>query len=574
MTSTSNSTPPAPKIHLGDLLRLEREYLVHKRKQLGRSEIIEEDSFAIALSGGGIRSATICLGIVSELNKRGFLAEADYLSTVSGGGYLGAYIQSELNSKTAEEEPPDFARLFNEDIINHFRNYREYLYVWNGKNGQRFASNLLLFLVALKSTVLNWLWLLLPLLYLCLPKFPIMMPEMHWGWQLLIAVLLMWLIGSLLPPNITSPHRYYKRRLSKAYLPYNKGLKLWQLTNIHAPYPLINATINVNYDKYDKMDKVSYRGPIKSNYFLFSPKFCGSQVTGYIASDSPVYRSISLATAMATSAAAVNTFMGNFRLPFVVRQLMALLNLRTGILAPNPQLQKKRPTFWPYYTLLEILGNSDTTTNHIQVSDGGHVENLGVYELLRRQVKVIIAIDAGEDEDFSFSDLKNLVTRSRSELGIVISFADSAKPQEVIKPDVTDGFSKKDFVVAKLSGMKGSYAKNYDGVLIYVKSSVLANKEFRMRRLKNKTKRLVNEGKRAEVEQAKRDLDSYMYRTYNPEFPHESTADQFFDEAQWDAYYDLGIEIGNHLCEELDLQEGDTGKELFAKGDKYFTAYT
>jgi hypothetical protein len=48
----------------------------------------------LALSGGGIRSATINLGILQGLARRGLLPRFDYLSTVSGGGYIGSCIDS------------------------------------------------------------------------------------------------------------------------------------------------------------------------------------------------------------------------------------------------------------------------------------------------------------------------------------------------------------------------------------------------------------------------------------------------------------------------------------------------
>jgi len=109
-----------------------------------------------------------------------------------------------------------------------------------------------------------------------------------------------------------------------------------------------------------------------------------------------------LATAMATSAAAVNTFMGNMNLPIPIRWGMILANLRTGYLAPSPFLKNWFPVFWPWYTYLEMRGKAKTTSYKIQVSDGGHIENLAVFELLRRQVKTIIVVDGGQDNDFGF----------------------------------------------------------------------------------------------------------------------------------------------------------------------------
>ncbi|MFK7807422.1 MAG: hypothetical protein AB8F74_06410, partial [Saprospiraceae bacterium] len=366
------------------LLDAERAHMVKRREETGKSSDLDSDSLGIALSGGGIRSATICLGIMEELNKRGLIQQADYLSSVSGGGYLASYIHSALQVKLSdtdnigETRPEDaFDELFSESDKKHFMKYREYLYVWRGKSIQRIFSNIYLFIVALLSTFLHSLWFIAPLIYRWIVYQNDFMTGKAAWFHFIVMVAIGLFFGFLLKPNYTSPHRFYKRRLKKAYLIYGSNLKLWQLDRPEAPYPILNANVSVDYDKYDKLKDVSYRGPIKSNYFIFTPLYSGSQVTNFTKSDSKTYKPITLATAMATSAAAVNTFMGNFKLPFIARQIMAILNLRTGILAPNPQYSKSYPSFWPYYTWLEVMGNSDTTKNYVQVSDGGHVENRG-----------------------------------------------------------------------------------------------------------------------------------------------------------------------------------------------------
>ncbi len=577
----SHHHPKNPAVlHLGHLLEKEREQILRRRQEAGKSSDLDNDSLGIALSGGGIRSATICLGILRTFNQCDLLQTADYLSSVSGGGYLAAYIHGSLHQHLPKGTPVDkeqtaraFQQLFSESDLNHMMQYREYLYIWQGKSIQRIVSNIWLFLVALRGTIAHSLWWIAPLVYRWAVYQIGFLPDTS-GWIHLIIMLVIGLVfGVLMSPNNTSPHRFYKNRLKKAYLIRGKRLKLWQLDNPKAPYPLINATISVNYDKYDRMEDISYRGPIKSNYFLFSPLYCGSQVTGYIPSDHPTYRSLDLATAMTTSAAAVNTFMGNVKLPFAIRQIMALLNLRTGYLAPNPGLRRNWPAWWPYYTFLEVMGNSDTTAHRIQLSDGGHIENLGIYEMLRRKVKVIIALDCGADKAFKFEDLRNLVMRARSELGVVIDFHPNAKPQDVIRPDVTSGFSEKYFVVAKISSMKGSYCPDYEGILIYIKSSLMVSPTFDTRNIKNMVKRLIREGEKQRAEEGKRSLDSHIYRTYNPDFPHESTTDQFFDEAQWNAYYDLGAEIGGHVCGALDWKPGDAAHTLYEKGLAVYERY-
>ena len=579
-------------IHLGDLLKAEHAFMKKRRADRGTSVDPEADALGIALSGGGIRSATVNLGIMEELNKIGLLEKADYLSSVSGGGYLASYIHHSLNG----DQKVSYEQLFDDDAIRHLRSYGSYLMVWPRKGIGEWISWLVLLLVAAFAIVLNLLWLALPVLYWYLVKNGFIQPEFTWGQNLLVMVLLGGLAALFLSPNFTSPHWFYKARLSRAFLWRNKRIKIKDLTSSFAPFPLINTAVHVNYDDYDQDESITYRGQIDTNYFVFSPLYCGSQVTRYVSTENIYYRKLTLATAMSTSAAAVNTFMGNMNLPGLYRMVLVLLNLRTGILAPNPQLQSWWPTFWPWYTFLELMGNPTTTSYRIQLSDGGHIENLAVYELIRRKVRTIIAIDAGEDPNFEFFDLRNLVIRARNELGAVIEFPEGAAPQDIIRPDPATGLSKSHFAVAKITGLKGAYseklknlplnsqgkAPRYEGYLVYIKSTILSDPVYRLRNLKNRARRLEKE-KRAlalqktefrhkaiELEGAKKDLNRYMYRTYTPDFPHQSTSDQFFDEVQWDAYRDLGKNIGARLIADLDFNKKDLLTEVFLKCRKRF----
>ena len=91
---------------LNDIIQRELQLIASKRKNRNPQDDYEQPEknlFGIALSGGGIRSATINLGILEILNKVGILPKADYLSTVSGGGYIGGYIHAKLWQKDAED---------------------------------------------------------------------------------------------------------------------------------------------------------------------------------------------------------------------------------------------------------------------------------------------------------------------------------------------------------------------------------------------------------------------------------------------------------------------------------------
>ena len=77
----------------------EKQAIVARRKAIDSTNSNErlEDVAGLSISGGGIRSASLALGVVQELSRHNILQHFDYLSTVSGGGYLGSFLSSYLN---------------------------------------------------------------------------------------------------------------------------------------------------------------------------------------------------------------------------------------------------------------------------------------------------------------------------------------------------------------------------------------------------------------------------------------------------------------------------------------------
>ena len=535
---------PEASVNLGELLVKEKEEIKSRRNANGFSTKLNEDSIGIALSGGGIRSSTLCLGILKSLNEIDFLRKTDYLSSVSGGGYIACFIHAYLH--VHQHDLNKYETVFSDSNIQHFRDSRQHLYVLPQ---YKWLSRMIIVITFILAFLFNWFWLIIPVILFV--RFDI---------SGIILFVIAALLSILISPNFTSLHSYYKYSLSKVYLWFNRKIKLSTLAKSTGPYPLINATIHVNQDDYDSSNIVSYRGKINSNYFLYSPLYIVIQVTKFVNSDKHTFKNTTLARAMTTSGAALSTFMGYEHKSFLLRWLLVLLNVRTGILSPNPLLKYNSPALWPYYTAKEILGKANTTTARVQVSDGGHIENLAIYELLRRKVKLIFAIDAGHDPNFEFRDLKNLIVRAQNELGAIISFDEANNPSTVIKPNLINGNSTNHFCIATISGIKGSYAAGYDGILVYIKSSILHKKEFKLRKLKRQIQQIDT---KADVEESlKRELNKVMYRTYTPDFPHQSTTKQFFTSEQWDAYYELGESIGDVLKDNFNFDKNDSKSEL------------
>ena len=160
-----------------------------------------------------------------------------------------------------------------------------------------------------------------------------------------------------------------------------------------------------------------------TDFFLFSRAFCGSPLTGYQPTTEWEKKDghLDLGTAMAISGAAAAPQMGlgtRRRLTF----WLALLNVRLGYWVRNPAkhawLYGSTPGLW--FLLKEMLGSMDERAPWLYVSDGGHIENLGVYELLRRRCKYIVAIDGEQDQRMTFGALTTFQRLAAIDLGVKI----------------------------------------------------------------------------------------------------------------------------------------------------------
>jgi hypothetical protein len=212
-----------------------------------------------------------------------------------------------------------------------------------------------------------------------------------------------------------------------------------------------------------------------------------------------------LGSSITASGAAFNTLMGSRSIEYGrgVSYLMATLNLRLGLWLPHPlHACQARGTLLPglpFYR--ELFGQARADGWQVHLSDGGHLENTGVYELIRRHCHVIVATDCGMDPAGTFTDLGNLVRRVRIDFGVDIRIDLSP-----LKPDES-GRARQYMVAGDIH-----YPGGDTGVLLLLKPAMVG-------------------GEPADVQQ---------YRSRNPAFPHESTGDQFYSEAQWESYRRLG----------------------------------
>ncbi len=316
--------------------------------------------------------------------------------------------------------------------------------------------------------------------------------------------------------NHTGLHRHYRDSLTATFLIQNGAepgsieaatpAKLSSLADDHhGPYPILNAALNVPASRHPAM-----RGRL-TDFFSFTPHHCGSPVTGYMptAAWETDDASLTLATAMAISGAAVAPQMGLASSPRF-SFWFALLNVRLGYWLPNPGAIKKSliPFPWLIYLIRELTGKVDETTQYLNLSDGGHIENLGIYELLRRRCKFILAIDGEQDTDMTFHGFANLQRLATTDLGVAIEI-----DLDDLRLDA-EGLSRSHFQFCRLRYPGGGI-----GYLCYVKLSLTGNEGEFLRR----------------------------FRLDEPSFPHHPTTDQSFSEARFEAYRSLGEHVGSKL---------------------------
>jgi len=342
--------------------------------------------------------------------------------------------------------------------------------------------------------------------------------EIFWGLPEVVWYALGFLMVSLFTNiNRINLHHFYRDRLSEAYIIKrektfddetiisNESLNLKDLHNQSngAPYHLINATLNVPGSENRWLRG---RG---ADFFIFSKYYCGAESTGYCATDIYAGGDIHIATPMAISGAAASPQMGsstNSLFAFI----MTLLNIRLNRWMPNPEKQNVVGlVFWPWYFVKELLNLGKETDRLLNLSDGGHHENLGVYQLLKRRCKVIIASDAGADPNYQFNDLGNLIRKARIDLGVLIDI------------NLDDLRLNNDSADTKSHAVTGTinYPDGTQGIFIYLKTSIIGDEPE----------------------------DILAYRRKNTAFPDESTGDQFFDECQFESYRQLGYMTGKSI---------------------------
>ncbi len=357
-------------------------------------------------------------------------------------------------------------------------------------------------------------------------------------WMFLISAALTLVFNLGININLFSLQGMYRMRLMRAFLGASNTLRRPDnFTNFDpsdtphqcdlpkaagAPLHVINTTLNL------VGTKVSAWRQRRAESFTFSAIHAGGWRLGYV--PAMLYgggRGVTLATSMAISGAAFNPNMG-YQSSALTALLMTFFNLRLGYWLPNPKrptsgwagaatdadfFTKSGPSFALYPLIEEALGLTDDSSRWVELTDGGHFENLGLYEMVLRRVKRIIVVDAGADPKCQFEDLGNAIRKIQIDLGIPIEFENDRMRMKA-------GVHAKNSycAVAKISYHcvdtvpDDMSNETFDGELIYIKAGLTGREP----------------------------ADVLQYAKTHPTFPHESTADQFFNESQFESYRHLG----------------------------------
>jgi hypothetical protein len=394
-----------------------------------------------------------------------------------------------------------------------------------------------------------------------------------WHWVLLATLLITLWAWWFVDVNTYSPHGYYRDRLSECYLRARRnlsggdydlahvdGLRLTQLNQCAAaPYHLINATVNL-----PNSEDREVRGR-NADFFLFSKHYCGGPLCGYHPTNEleAADPHLDLGTAMAISGAAASSNMGwqtNNRL----RLVMTLANVRLGywLRNPNPAIANARKLRGPgpLYLVREMFSRGmDEKQKYLNLSDGGHHENLAAYELLRRRCKFIVCVDGGMEPDMQCVDLIRLERYAAIDLGIRMHY------------DLTD-------LMLQANGFGRAY-----GVLVKIDYNPPVNESERQSRQPGDSEwgwmlyiklAMIGYGPGYVMD----------YKRTEPGFPHQSTNDQIYDEAQFEAYRALGEAaaesffseelIGNQQPKDIETWFKALAGALLPDNDEAFRAKT
>ncbi|HVS80736.1 MAG TPA: patatin-like phospholipase family protein [Pyrinomonadaceae bacterium] len=373
------------------------------------------------------------------------------------------------------------------------------------------------------------------------------------------------LMGRMINTNRFSLHYYWRNRMMRSYLGASRNEEQREQTrnrftdfdNLDTPrmYQLkqkplhvVNVTLNLAGGK-----KLEWQDR-KAESFTMSPLHCGGFWLGYRKSEEYARNrngeGISLATAAAISGAAASPNMGYMMTSPVVRFIMTLFNVRMGFWFGNPgpdcgeTYTRDSPRESVRPIVEEALGMTDDEKPYVYLSDGGHFENLGLYEMILRRCRFIVVSDASTDTKYAYDSLAMAIRQIRVDFGVPIDMGDMKFNSH---PDAANNYCAVGLIrYSCVDKPKGSNEpdSNYDGVLVYIKPSLIGDEP----------------------------RDVLNYHATSPTFPEETIADQWFSESQFESYRMLGSHMIEKICTEAKSRGRDKPNNVLLGSAKISSA--
>ncbi|HET7107503.1 MAG TPA: patatin-like phospholipase family protein [Candidatus Acidoferrum sp.] len=365
------------------------------------------------------------------------------------------------------------------------------------------------------------------------------------------------LFGWRVDINEFSMHAFYRNRLARCYLGASNPDRH---PNPFTGFDEEDTKIAVSELLPGDKDKKGYCGPFpifctalnltfgedlawqerKAASFAITPLYSGYDVgwtaargksklrfNGFVKTASYAYPSpgIHISTAVAISGAAVSPNWGYHSNP-ATAFLLTVFNARLGWWLRNPRKlsetgtklnSDKHPSASPGFSLYalisELLGQSDDTSDYVYLTDGGHFDNMGLYELVRRRCRFIVICDSEEDGKVRFSGIGMAIRKCRIDFGAEINL--DLRPLEHVG----------DTQLSTSHCVTGTIRYPEDpervGIVVYIKSSLTGDEPS----------------------------DVLNYKKEHPSFPHDSTANQWFTESQFESYRRLGHHVAQSVLE-------------------------
>ncbi|QEH38596.1 hypothetical protein OJF2_72000 [Aquisphaera giovannonii] len=296
------------------------------------------------------------------------------------------------------------------------------------------------------------------------------------------------------------------------------------------PHLLVNTTLNLVAGR-----DLAWRSR-KGESFLLSPLYCGAKTVGYvkIPEGGAAARNLTLSRAMSVSGAAVDPNMQYYQ-SRPLTALLAIFNARLGAWIQNPRGAEEWEASSPRFgglLVTELAGGTDDLGPYVHLSDGGHFENMGVYELIRRRCRYIVALDAGGEAESSNPNLATLIRLCRIDFGVRIQIDTDA-----LRPRGEELLTGVHVAIGRI---------RYDdidqgqlpGVLVYVKASMTGDEPP--------------------------DLQYYARR--DTRFPYQPTdLRQSFDEEQFECYRCLGDHIATSVFKDAVRAASDEEGRAFVE---------